>query len=144
MTKRREELTSQVRLVDNVGDDDDLDLPQLVLQVGLPVVAEEVDFCDADVTRDAVVAADPAVVGVLPQEVAVQLEVAADGRENLAAINVWKKCAAVERTPRNIEVVGSNPTRCWAFFPLLYPLSSVSLIQIPQATLLIFLQKTYA
>ena len=49
---------------------------------------------------------------------------------------------AAERTARNREVVGSNPAGCWAF-SLIYPLSSASLIQVPQrgATLLIFLQK---
>ena len=31
----------------------------------------------------------------------------------------------VERTPHDREVVGSNPTRCWAFY-LLYPLRSAS------------------
>ena len=35
---------------------------------------------------------------------------------------------AVEHTPRGREVVGSNPTRCWAF-PLLYLISRASLIR---------------
>ena len=121
MTKRREELSSQVRLVDDVGNDDDLYLPQLVRQVGLPVVAEEVDFCDADVTRDADVAADATVVGVLPQEVTVQLEVAADGREDFAPINVWKKGAAVE-AQRVTGGRGFESRRVLSFFSS--PLSS--------------------
>ena len=38
----------------------------------------------------------------------------------------WSHCAgsgcstAVERRPRNREVVGSNPARCWAFFSSLF------------------------
>ena len=49
--------------------------------------------------------------------------------------------AAVEGTPYDREVVGSNTARCWGFYSLLYPISSASLIQVPQggATLLIFL-----
>ena len=49
---------------------------------------------------------------------------------------------AVERRPRNREVMGLNPTRRWAFSSL-YPLNCVSLIQVPQggAKVLIFLQK---
>ena len=52
------------------------------------------------------------------------------------------RSTAVEHTPRNREVVGSNPAGCWAF-SLIYPLSSASLIQVPQrgGTLLIFLHE---
>ena len=48
---------------------------------------------------------------------------------------------AVECTPHDTEVVGLNPAGYWAFYSLLYPISSASLIQVPQggATLLIFL-----
>ena len=48
---------------------------------------------------------------------------------------------AVDGTPHDREVVGSNPAGCWAFYSLLYPIISAPLIQVPQgsATLLIFL-----
>ena len=47
---------------------------------------------------------------------------------------------AVECTPHDREVVGLNPTG-WRLFSLHYPISSASLIQVPQAgaTLMIFL-----
>ena len=48
---------------------------------------------------------------------------------------------AVKCTHFNKEVAGSNPTWC-CFFSLLYPLSCLPLIHVPQegATLLIFLE----
>ena len=48
---------------------------------------------------------------------------------------------AVEHTPHDREVVGSNPAGYWAFSSLFYLISRVSLIQVPHgdATLLSFL-----
>ena len=39
---------------------------------------------------------------------------------------------AVEHTPVEQNAVGSNLARCWAFSSLLFPISSTSLIQVPQ------------
>ena len=60
-----------------------------------------------------------------PKKVSVFLELV-----NILCSFQWAAVVAVEHTPRDREVAGSNPAGCWAlFFSLFYRISGVSLIR---------------
>ena len=52
MTETREELSGQVGIVDDVGDEDDLHFFEFWRQIRFPVFTEKVDFFDAEVWLD--------------------------------------------------------------------------------------------